>query len=145
MANKVNKLYITLNTQIPSTLGAADRRVLAFNVTQTTIGTTAADDFGRFLQDRLALPAGAPAPTRAKNRVSAWFQPGGLVTLGAAQVGLDFIAATGVATTAASINPILTRNFRVRAVINRLITAAEFARTTVNGTIYVGRQHSIEV
>lgn len=144
MANKVNKIYITLAAAIPTTLGAADRRVLAFNATQTTVGTVASDDFGTFLQDRTPLAGSAPAIIRAKNRVSAWFQPGGRVTLGAAQVGVDFIAATGIATTAASIDPIATRHFRIRAVINRLITAAEFARTTVNGAIFVQRQHSME-
>jgi len=151
MANKVNKLYITLHERIPTTVGSGFSRVLAFNVTQTTFATVAADEFGRFLQDRQPLPALIAADQRAVNKVSAWFSQGGFVIGGpshiaaAALVSLDFIAATGNATVADSIDPILTRNFRVRAIINRLVALADFPQVTLHGTINVDRQHSIEV
>lgn len=147
MAIKVNKLQITLHTNLPGTIGVG--RVVTFNVTEITQGvTTAADDFGRFLQDRIALPAGAPAGIRAANRVFAWFQAGQAVepqTFGGGVINLDFVAATGVATTLASLNPVLTRLFRLRAVIMRTLTAAEFPATTIDGVIQVEQEHSIEV
>jgi len=146
MANKVNKLYISLGSAaIPTTIGAAFKRVLAFRPTQTTAGTVASDNYGRFLQERM-FRVTDPLVKRGANEVSAWFQENAPTSLGSgAKVVLDFIAATGVATTLASIDPVLTRFFRVRAVINRLITAALFPRTTFGGTIYVARQHTIEV
>lgn len=146
MPSKVNKLYIDLAAAVPTTLGAGNRRVVAFPLTQAVPGTTVASDkYGNFLRDFAPISAGVSALQKAKLAVSAFFQAGGLVTVGAAQVALDFIAASGVATTAASIDPVATRHFRLRAVINRLITAAEFARVTANGTIFVQRQHTIEV
>lgn len=152
MATKSNNLLISLASAVPNTIGSAFRRVLSFNVTETTIGTTtAADAFGRFLPQFAAASSTDPANFRSQRKPKAWFQvmtPVG-ITIGAnspggANVVLDWIAASGVATTAASINPVLTRNYRLRAVINRAITSAEYARATVNGEVYVEIPHTLE-
>lgn len=153
MANKVNKLYIAVNNAGPVTIGATPQRVLAFPVTQAASNTVSADKYGRFLKDYEAMSLSDPSVNRAKKQVTAWFQASPGVSVGelpdtvASGFGclIDFIAATGVATTALGIDPTLTRHFRVRAIINRLLTSAEFARNTLNGTIFVQRQHSIEV
>lgn len=145
MANKVNNLQISFVGSVPGTLGVINS--VAFTVTQTTIGAQASDDFGRFLQDRIALPAGAPAPLRGANQVQKWFQFSGIFTFQpAVAVSLDVVAATGSTLAAlAPLDPALTRHFRVRAAIHRLVTIGEFSRSTVNGTIYVERKHSMDV
>lgn len=155
MATEVNKIYFTLSAAIPGTLGtlAADSTTVAFTATEAVVGTsTTSEKYGRFLSKKSALAAGDPANQRAENEVTAWFQVGVATTVGlaparqsSAHVAIDFIAATGVVATLASIDPVLTRNFRIRAVIDRLVTLSESPRTTVNGTIYIQRQHSIEI
>lgn len=154
MATKVNKLYIQLAAAVPPTVGAGaavpTQTIAVFNVTETTVGVTvAADRFGRFLQEFQALSSGDPANQRGANDIEAWFQESPVIgtapgSQSGAKAAIDFISATGVATTAVAIDPTLTRNFRVRAIINRLVTVGDFARTTLNGHVYVQRQHTLE-
>jgi hypothetical protein len=153
-----NKLYINLTSPVPTSVGGnAVNRYKAFNLTNTVPGTTVASDiYGRFLRQAQAA-TNAPAPVRAKYRVTAEFIPETKInaTSGAPQAGLsqgaagvlfDFITATAASiTTARSINPIDYLNFRLRATIVRLVTLASKAAITMSGSILVQRQHSIEV
>lgn len=151
MSNR-KKLYIPFAGAIPDTIGAANRRVFAFPLTQATIGTAAADQFGNFLAAVGPLTAGSNVEDHAKRRVTAVFQPGftgeaaAIVTVpDGGRVSLDFIGATVAnITAAASIDPNLTRHFRVRAWVSRLISTTALPRVSVNGTIYVQQQHSLE-
>jgi hypothetical protein len=155
-AAKRKKLYIDLDGSdflLSPSIGV--RRFFAFNVTQTTVGTVPDDKYGGFL-DSLSpissIAAGAPGEVRRPADVSAWFQkrPGSAVAslLANSEVAVDFIAATGVATTLNGIDPVTTRNFRVRLTAIRMVSAAGAGGQTSSrliGRLYVQRQHSIEV
>jgi len=153
------KLYIELSgSQFLASPSIGVRRVIAFNVTQTTNGTVASDKYGNFLPSLPPVPAAAGVGVADTSRqpadVSAGFaqRPGGATSslcLGI-QLATDFIAATGVATTLTGIDPVATRNFRVRLTAINVLTNTAAARggvvnSRVIGRMYVQRQHSIEV
>lgn len=153
MAGNFKKLVILLDDEsaiaIPAVVGQTSILTYAFNITRTTAGTISADRFGRFLSSEV-VPATAPGNSRARQVVAAWFNPSSMygseaVRVPAVATALDFIAATGVATTLASIDPLLTRNFRLRMRVARTIATVSFAQATLNGSIFVQRSHSFEI
>ena len=140
-----------------------------FLCTQFRAGVTIAERHNGVMQAAVALTASSPPAAKARNEVSAWFVPAGLtnaalatsLTSVSAPFWLDFIGPTiGNGTGGITRLPYLTvgstlfqkagqsavfgtagsqRHFAVR--VRRTGTGT----TTVRGTLYVARQHSLEV
>jgi hypothetical protein len=133
------KLYFDLLVEGTSAGSVAGySRSVAKQLTPIT-NTTPGDRYGGLLDALPALVASSPNEIKRRNSVAAWFQcanAGGAV-LGAC---VDFISAVGSATTAAVLtNPIYTRNFRARLKVGFIGVGS------VRGTLFVQRQHSIEI
>lgn len=158
-ANKVNKLYIDVGDDIEMTVTVSACKYQAFNVTQLTVGTSPADRYGRFLQDRPGVASSQPGFKLAANAVSAWFQQTPLIGEGGATcpdfggmfIGVDFVRNSLTVTSSflaalPSIDPATTRHFRVRLQAFAIsLNAAATHLFDVVGTVFVQRQHSIEV
>jgi hypothetical protein len=113
----------------------------AYHVTQLNLTTPSPDRYFGFL-----TPVGVftgPLDRRRKRTIMGTFtqKKGDGASGGAFNTTVDFIAATGNATTAIAIDPLTTRNFRVRLRANRIA----LARLTVKGLLFVAARHELEV
>lgn len=162
---KHKKLYfdVTMGTTATSAL---------FVCTQFTNGTPG-DRYGNLLIALPALTGSSPASVKAQNAVSAWFQPNSAGVTAASPWGVDFVGPTAGMTRGPQSNqaavaalhalPYLTVGtltplaqfsghdaiYSITAGTTRHIAVRMRRRgtalSTVSGTLYVQRQHSIEV
>lgn len=140
-----------------------------FLCTQFRSGVTIAERFNGALQPAMALTGSSPSMNKARNEVSAWVIPAGLtnaalatsLTSVASPLWLDFIGPTiGNGTGGITRLPYLTVGSTIfqkagqSAVFGTTGVQRHFAvrvrrtgtnTTTVRGTLYVARQHSLEV
>lgn len=154
---KIRKLYfdVAMHTGVTSA---------AFLCTQFTAGTPG-DRYGSLLQAALAATGSTPPGIKQKLAVSAWFQPSqvnGAASTISDYFPVDFVGANltsrlpyltvgnaAVATKAGqeaiySVTSGIARDFGVRVRKVRASGTAD-SLVSVNGVLYVQRQHSIEV
>lgn len=148
---KVNKVEFSLGSlAIPGTIGDESYTAVAFNATQAAAGTVASDRYSRFLKDFPPLSVTDPAEQRGARAITVMHHVALARTSGsptaATIVAFDWIQTSGGAATATLVDPVTgTRHMRLRATIKRAYAVASYARTTLAGTCYAQRQHSIEV
>jgi hypothetical protein len=105
------------------------------------------DRYGNLLEpNQYAGAVGSGARTR--QAIGGWFVPSLFAPLATPPLlrpyplAIDFIAETGAVGAAAAIDPATVRRPRARA---RFVGADLAAGSTISGTLYIQRQHSIEV
>lgn len=136
----------------PAGVGPALNGGAAVVCTQETTGTLG-DRYDSLLQQFSPLTIGAPAQARQLRQVMAVFVPKHIAAGINPTIKIRFVDETGTAVPGSNVanavsqtGPILTATDptftkRIRIFINALATAA----ASIRGTLYVQRQHSIEV
>jgi hypothetical protein len=146
------KLYYDVLFTFP---GDTTVKSAAFRCTQFTVGTVSGERYGGFADALAALAAAAPPEKKRQNAVGAWFEVAAIT--GTAQANtvspaiVDFVDAATLATPLANLgnatfagqDVVYTSHFGVRVRLAAVLTEGDAA--TIRGTLYVQRQHSIEV